>query len=896
MTNIYAAAQVTARGVALVTEIRQSHPVRSTELAPGEQRVRGEFTSKKMNMCIDCETMQQGMPRAFQAELDPLILEMWPFPWTIRGVRYRPPFGGKPSRVNVTPFLLCIESDAVYFNGLISAKKVLKDFENSCDQFALNGGTWTSPAVEEVLRPYGIGYRLTDTDLFSRDYLENAALLRNAYFHPIEEVNETARTDILDLLDAKGWASRREITMKLQISPDDLSILVAHQIVYFPMYEMKYADPLSTHVFRDRGSYECWKSLRDSQPQYLGVDANYHIQRGSRFLLDGQECEAISVRRDVDITFVDDKGECGTLVWAAYVELARQRKLITFAPAAPAGVGARREDQELAAFRLQVIRGEIEAKWPDTGTNPLRAGKPISQQTLFTWRAKADASKAKGLSPADGLVFEERNRGQRGHRLSEPVLEVIAQTYDDFMKRRGVQPTTRQFASEVKIACELRNYSVPCRRTLTNWLKGEDRCYLARIQKGPFARYESTGFVPREHRSRVIDTTVPFMLVHTDHTPVPMKLLSAYTHQTYERQLWFSALVDIATDWELSWILSYDHPTSVTTMLLLLLCAHRWYGHLPVFLATDNGADYAGNHVARLVSETEMHHVYRPKNMPRFGCFAEISNNSLAQNLRSVAGNTVAVEDFHRVSDGFRAKDAAQFTLPELSAHLTGYFDLKGGDPGPRTMGVPRKEFINQRFGELGESYSPMVTVNDDLIVRCLPEASHGGMRKVRQEGYVEVDGLAYYGMGEGVGKFADQYVYVKPDVFCAGRVWIAPPGSRWYECRNSWYETLRFFTKHEAGEVLAYLRHANMLKGNDPVANGATFQRFALSRRLPEDLEKARRCTRESLYTVEAAIFHGGDPLQLPLTPTPRCDETASSAGTAKRTPVALKTLVLRS
>jgi hypothetical protein len=540
-----------------------------------------------------------------------------------------------------------------------------------------------------------------------------------------------------------------------------------------------------------------------------------------------------------------------------------------------AGVSTRPEDLLDAAFKIKVIRGDVAAVWPDTGHNPKRRGTRITNQTLDAWRIAAQKAKERGGCEIDGLVSRVRYRGNREKRLSDEVETVMCQSFDEFLGRQGVSPSLRQFKSDILLRCNAAGIDFPpSGRTVSKWFEKQDRCYLVARQKGPYARYETDGYVPREYRSRIIDTTLPFMLAHADHTPLPIKCPSVYGDYFYGRQLWYSTLVDSSMDLELSYLLSYDPPSSMTIVMLLLLCASHWSGFLPTFVATDNGADFGATHASNTLSEAEVHHLYRPIRCPRFGTLVELANNSLSQNLRALAGNTLAVKDFYRTSPGFKAKDVAYLTLPELSAHLTGFFESKFDEPGPDTRGMSRREFMASQFGrlegnqvvqtgELGTLHAPRVTLNDDFIIRCMPYASHGGTRVVRAEGYVECGGLAYYGMGEGIRQYSGKRVYVKQDHFCSGRAWIAAPGGTWHECRNQFYDTLRHYTKNEAAEYIGYLRHTKVLKGNDPVANGAVFQRSACAADIPEQLAAARRCTRESLYATDAAIFINGDPLQ---------------------------------
>ena len=872
--SIGAGAGVTLAGMERVRETRNSQPASSTDTAPGEVRVKSEFRSQTMGMTFDCRDISGELPRAVEVDMDDGVLEAWPHPPPIRGVRYIPKFGAKPVVVSVQPFLLIIGRNNVDYDFVISGRRIGAEVAGGSTRYVMRDGQWTSPPLNDALERFGIGAILTDTDRFSTYFLRNVAILHRPSLHPIEEIPAEKRAAVSAMLGEQGWANRRVLLERNIVTADELNIIVANRLAYFPLHEEDYTDLPSTFVFRDRTTYELWRDERRSRACIGPMKSPSMPRLAEAFTLDGlpftvtSSCQtenpARAGEKNGDIYYEGADRVPHHIGIQSFFELEKAQRILRTAALGDSWRQTRPEDIETAKFRLKVIHGEVEPIWPDTGHNKVRRGQAISLQTIEQWRVDARKARNQGKSEIDGLLSNERLRGNRCGKIEQEVEQIMAETMDSFFEQKGVAPTNRAFASEVQVRCSAAGFGKPTRRTTDRFLDKEDRSYLVACQKGPRARYETDGFVPREFRSRIIDAGVPFMLAHADHTPIPFKCPSVFGNFFYHRQLWLSVLVDQAEDLELAFMLSYDPPNSMNTAILLLLCAHRWGGLVPTFLATDNGPDFCSTHVLDVLSEAEVHHLYRPKNAPRFGSIVELSNNALAQNLRSLAGDTQAVNDFYRSSPGFRSQDVACMTLPELSAHLTGFFDSKYDVPGPHTLGMSRRAFRADRFRELGTLQYPHLKINDDLLIRCMPYASHGGTRIVRAEGYVECNSLAYYGMGEGIRKYVGTRVWVKPDRFCAGRVWVAPTGGTWHECRNQYYETIRKFTQHEAAEYIGYLRDRKVLKGNDPVENGALFHRCATFGEIPDQLVTARRCTRESLIAVDSAIFKNRDPLQL--------------------------------
>ncbi|EUC16541.1 hypothetical protein [Paraburkholderia hospita] len=866
-------AGVTFGGLELVREIRASHPDSNVNLHQGEVRVKGEFRSLKMGMTFDCRDIGGEIPRAFEVDMNKAILEAWPRPFPIRGVRYVPRYGARTVSTCAKPFLLIIESKHVYFNFVISGDAIKTSVDGGSTLYVRRGNEWGSPPLEEAVERYGIGIVLTDKQRFTGHFMANAALLHRARFHSPEEVPPDQSRAVLEMVQKDGCANRRALLDKRIISADNLNILVANELLYFPLHEQDYTDLPSTFVFRDRAAYELWLGDRMARARDCPLRRSPIPRRDDIFSLDEATFKIISVPGSAnlapssqllgDVYYEGDDKALRYMSVHAFLTLKDQGKLILQQEDASVDwLRTRPEDIEMAQFRLKVIRGEIEPRWQDTGHNKVRKNQLISAQTIDSWRVSARKAREQGKAEIDGLLTNERLRGNRDGKIEEEVELIMDEAVDDFFEQKGVAPSKVSFAGEVKLRCEALGLPAPSRRTTDRRLEKEDKCYLVERQKGPYARYESDGFVSREFRSRIIDTKVPFMLAHADHTPLPFKCPSVFGDYFYGRQLWYSALVDQAMDHELAFMLSYDQPSGITTVILILLCAAHWNGHIPTFVATDNALDFKGNLTVNVLSEGESHHLYRPPRCPRFGSIAELGNNSLVQKLRSLAGNTLAVRDFYGTSPGFAAKDVANVTLPELSAHLTGFFLDKFDLPGPHTNGMTRRDFMRTQTGELGELHSPSLTISDHLLIRCMPYA-RGETRQVRTDGYIECNGLAYRGIGKGIRHLAGKRVWVKVDRFCGGRVWVVPPGGGWIECRSDFYEMLRHFTEHEVVEYMGYLRDAKVLRGNDPVANGAIFVRHACHHGVPAAIVAARRCTREALIATDAAIFVNADPLQ---------------------------------
>lgn len=143
------------------------------------------------------------------------------------------------------------------------------------------------------------------------------------------------------------------------------------------------------------------------------------------------------------------------------------------------------------------------------------------------------------------------------------------------------------------------------------------------------------------------------------------------------------------------------------------------------------------------------------------------------QVLQRLAGNTVAVKSLYDYSRTFIARNPQLMTLTQLNAYLTGVFDEVELEMGSaRTGDEPVKDYKARRELEVGITYRKPIKLTLSFRRLCMPPASNDGLQKVRDEGYVAVNNLAYF--SEDLKRFRGPSVRVFfPDVIHPGLVYV---------------------------------------------------------------------------------------------------------------------------
>ena len=758
---------VTKQGIELVNEIRDRAPLEPKPRVRGG-RMRGEHVSTLMSFAVRLNDLT--LQSALLHELDDpheKCLEYYSWPTDIGGVRYGVSYRSRTQVDVIRPFLLKISEEWVGFVDVFPTSMLKKSAMGGSALYEeVDEGHWTSPPVAERLSSYGLRYQILTETHFGRWYLINMALL-SPYHQPDYKVQDPAACEaVVAMVKAKGYMFRRDLIDRQLISADDLNHLIVTRRVFFPLQAQDLTDMRSSAVFRDAIAHEVFKATKAASDGFLLLDTT------------GRERSA-DVGPDPEPDFI------------RFVSP---------------------EAYDHARHKLTTLSEKISFWWP--GSGPTRAGNPIPPPTKALWKSQAELGELLYNSAAYGLIPRWHERGSRAMRFpeSEQLWDRVYLKHR-LQKRWTIRATHGMFTA---LAKRLR-LPVFSERTAKARDKEYDRSIFVEFRDGRAARYAIAGFAPPGTANRLYQVTVPLFLAHIDHTPLEIRIENSANGRRIKSQVWLTVMIDVATGRKLAWTISFTAPSAAAVATVLFECIDR-HGCLPRFIVVDNAPEFDSIVMHRILQEAESHLVWRPPYHPRYGSPVEAANNKITvQLLQLLAGNTVAVKNLYDYSRTFIARNPELMTLAQLSAYLKGVFEeveLQVGSA--RTGDEPVKDYDARRELEVGLSYRKSIDLTLSLRRICMPSASNEGLRRVRDEGYVVVNNLAYF--SEDLKRFRGQYVRVFPDVIHPGLVYVYVSNEvGWLDAKSIFTDFFALYSKRELLGVIAELKHGRLHGVRDP-------------------------------------------------------------------------------
>ncbi|MFM0523908.1 Mu transposase C-terminal domain-containing protein [Paraburkholderia strydomiana] len=759
---------VTKRGIELVSAIRKGEPLEPKPRVRAG-RLRGVHISTLMGFAVRLN--DAGLQSALLLELDDpqeQCLEYYSWPTDIGGVRYGVSFGSRTQVDVIRPFLLKISEEWVGFVDVFPTLMLKNSATGGSALYEeVDEGHWTCPRVAERLASSGLRYQILTEKHFGHWYLKNMALLR-PYQQPQYKVRDPAACEaVVALVKANGYMFRRELIDQQVITADDLNHLIVTRRVFFPLKAQDVTDMRSSMVFRDNIAHEVFRATKAASDGFLSLDTGERDQAG-------------------DIVAVPEPDFIRLVSPEAY---------------------------DYAQRKLATLSEKVSFWWP--GSGPKREGTVISLATKALWKSRAELGELLYNNATYGLIPHWHERGSRAMRFpeSEKVWERVYVKHR-LQKRWTIRATHGMF-------CALANrLGIPAfsERTAKKRDKEYDRSIFVKLRDGSAARYAIAGFAPPGTANRLYQATVPLFLAHIDHTPLAIEIENSANGRRIKSQVWLTVMIDVATGRKLAWTLSFSAPSAAAVATILFECIKK-HRCLPRFIVVDNAPEFDSIVMHRILQEAESHLIWRPPYQPRYGSPVEAANNKITvQVLQLLAGNTVAVKSLYDYSRTFIARNPNLMTLTQLNAYLEGVFDEVEPRVGSaRTGDESIEDYDSRRELEVGISYRKPINLTLSLRRICMPPASNEGMRRVRDEGYVAVNNLAYF--SEDLKRFRGQHVRVFPDVIHPGLVYVYVNSDvGWLDAKSIFSDFYALYSRREILGVVAELKHGKLHGVRDPV------------------------------------------------------------------------------
>lgn len=258
-------------------------------------------------------------------------------------------------------------------------------------------------------------------------------------------------------------------------------------------------------------------------------------------------------------------------------------------------------------------------------------------RTIKRWRDRYRAAEREYGNGFVGLIPNQHSQGNRVPKISAEVLAYMdsyIQKHYETIKQRSVHSVFKTFKTD--FAEEHPAWVLPSRAAFYSAVKrrsgaGQTRSRQGRraaIQKEPMY-WELKQTTPR-HGSR------PFEIVHIDHTPMDIELLSSLESlslcnisvdklskpQELANQAWLTLMIDAYSRRILAVYVTYESPSYRTCMMVMRICVMR-FKRLPQTIVVDNGSEFHSIYFNNLAAFYQITLKYRPPAFARFGTLVE---------------------------------------------------------------------------------------------------------------------------------------------------------------------------------------------------------------------------------------------------------------------------------
>lgn len=350
----------------------------------------------------------------------------------------------------------------------------------------------------------------------------------------------------------------------------------------------------------------------------------------------------------------------------------------------------------------------------------------FSKRTVYRLKAKVKA----GSDSLISLISNKEKRGNRQPRLSDEILQLL----NDFYRNILLQPSPPSvyaaygmFTSE----CSKRGLPECSYKTFNQRFNTFDPYYIALRQKGFRAAY-ALGPKPREID---IEWDLPyhgdfiFEIVHVDHTPIEMSLISGLNGEALEGTLTLSIMYDGYSRIILAIYISFEKPSYRSTMMLLQEC-YRRFKRLPIFLAADHGPDFESEYFDSTLADLGINKRRRPKCASRHGSIIErVFGTTESELIHTLGGNKQLQKLGRGQSTSHKPENFASWTPDDFNNKLKDYAYLQYPTNNRRGISetpLNRWEGSLKKFEEM-----PGTKVLSELsfFISTLPDADGDGYR-----------------------------------------------------------------------------------------------------------------------------------------------------------------------
>jgi putative transposase len=583
--------------------------------------------------------------------------------------------GKRPVQFNWRQGFLVMTSDGFFLDDWHTLESLLSRCKRNPTRFIREGDTVRCPPLEAAASRMKIVYRLRMGEEIDSVSDRNRDFLRS-YLVDRESAPPRFLSDVNDFFKSNSFATLEELRSALPdrgVDVFQIAIATGQIVADFSSAFIRESDCFM--VFRDLGSRDLYRQVNALGARLGGHDpARAEFRVGTRLAVLGKFF-TISVLGNLDALLIpDDEATPLVMKIQSLHELWKKKDLTILSSPVPA-VGDLRLVSPLRkastkAGKNAVEKLELLQRWEEGDRSP-DVTTAYSDRTYRTLRKKKRDAIEAHQDVVAAVLPNWPDRGNRVHRLSSDVEEIIKDTFErEFANLRG--PNKWFVYGLLSTALEKIGEKVSKPTFLRRARKFES---VRTVEKraGRKAAYQASTFSWVIRRDTPVHGDHPMQFVHIDHTELNIEVIFEETGEALGRP-WLTLIICAFSRRILGFYLSLRSPRYVSCMAAVLDMIRR-FERAPEFVIFDGGTEFGSRDFKWLLRFLSIGEKPRKTSACREGDVIErvfgLSQEAFIHNL---PGNTKQRTDPRQLTKSTDPSSLAEYTLAELYDGLEKYF------------------------------------------------------------------------------------------------------------------------------------------------------------------------------------------------------------------------------
>ncbi len=781
----------------VIARVRSSPPAR--RVGGRAHNVSGAYASRKMRCTIQFESHTVELWAIYAMEYAQEVLEYYDQPMVLE-LRYKSA-KGKPVRVEHTPDFLVLRKDGACFEEWKPEERLAELAEKQPQRYQCDSqGNWRCPPGEATAALLGLSYRVRSSSELPPIYIRNLIFLEDYFFEHVVETELEER--ILSQVHAQpGISLDALVSDEAHLPVDAVHTLIARNQLYVDLAAAPLIVPNLVFLYPDQPTSDAYALLRRLPPRELPsvpghAQASVRLKPHTTILWDGRLFQVVNVGQ-TNVYLRSEEGPLTELSLDVFQQFVATSTISIPQPPVK---------DELSRLPLEAQRLLREAS-PDHLAIATRRARlleayrkrqrdqyeGVPTRTLREWAARFEIAQATYQWGYLGLLPQTAKRGNRKLR-SDPASRELLDTFIETYFEQPEQPPARTVYWAYHHACLERGLPILSERTFYRRVNSRRGMVQTARRKGRRAAYQDSPWYPVLQRSTPRHGDRPWEIVHLDHTPLDVELVTETGRLLGTPTVTFA--VDAYSRRILALFLSFDRASYRSCMMVLRACVQR-HERFPQHIVVDRGPEFQSVYFEHLLAYCGCHKKERPASSPRFGSVIErLFGTTNTQFVHTLRGNTQARTPGRQMTREIDPKRRAVWPLPYLYERLTEWaYDIYD-QQFHETLGQSPRDAYLTGLELFGERAHRRVFYNEAFLMETRPDIPRKTSLVVQGRG-VKVHYLYYWNDAFRHPEVVRTRVPVRYDPFDVGTVYAYTRGE-WVPCISQFYSAFHGHSEKE--------------------------------------------------------------------------------------------------